>query len=190
MRRHCKSSKNRCGSSQDSFYFSVFPDQDHQLWPEVLGAIGVPPINPTTGAKSWKGENTVGTQKVPIEVACVNNPAIDIYDFFLLQHKGDYKPLPLLSDVQPLPIPDPVEPPTNPIEVKSIQAGSDGSRQWSNTAIITFSDGTVQTERAPGDDSITGIRSAVREIKGVRYLICTINYHIKKEPLVIGPFKN
>lgn len=108
----------RAGKGKN-MYLSVFPNDDHYIWTEVMGAVGVPPINPANGAKSWKGFNTVTkvvngvntSVPVAIEVECVNNPAVDVYDFLLLQKPGDYKPLPLLSEV-PTPAPPPVTPPT------------------------------------------------------------------------------
>lgn len=79
-----------------------------------MGAVGVPPINPTNGAASWSGTNTVNGQTVNVTVECVNDPAVDVYDFLLMQNLGDYKPLPRLSDkpAEPAPNPEPTPAPT------------------------------------------------------------------------------
>lgn len=80
------------GRTKD-FYFTVFPLDDHQIWPEVLGAVGVP----------------AATVNNAIEF---NNPAWDIYQFGNAQKKGGpYVPIPLAGAVQPAPPPvdnDPV----------------------------------------------------------------------------------
>lgn len=126
----------RAGRTKD-FYFSVFPNDDHYIWTEVMGAIGKPPITPTNGAKSWKGLNTVTkivnnvstSAPVAIEVECLNNPACDVYDFFLLQHRDNYKPLPLAIEAQPEPIPAPPvsgTPPKTLMRVNITGAGKPG----------------------------------------------------------------
>lgn len=158
-----------------NFYFSVFPNDDHNIWTEVMGRIGVPPISPADGAASVKGFNTVTkivngvptSAPVAIELQTVNNPAVDVYDFALLQRKGDYKPLPLLSDKPeeepaPIPMPPVVVPPvvTPPVTPPATPVFFRNFIDTRPVFGITWSDGTKTTWRMPTGTTIKEVYTA------------------------------
>lgn len=165
----------RAGKGKN-LYFSVFPNDDHYIWTEVMGAVGVPPINPGNGASEWKGKNTVNGVSVEVTVKCVNNPAVDVYDFLKLQKLGDYKPLPLLSDpAAPAPTADPVD--TAAYYSKFIYTG-DGSFK------VTWSDATTTSFKIPSTDGINVLYNG--NIEGREYLALQLKSGIKK---LFGPKK-
>lgn len=164
-----------------NFYFSVFPNDDHFIWNEVMGRIGVPPISPADGATEWVIKDSTG--KIIYQVACVNNPAVDVYDFALMQKKGDYKPLPLLTDEPeeqpapiptPTPIPEPVPTPTPVADVYYRNFIVTGSVYG-----ITWSDGTKTTWKTPTGATVkqaytAGDSKADKQYLKVEYLLGAI----------------
>lgn len=104
---------------KSNFYFTVFPKDDHQIWPEVYGAVGVPFATPLNAALQWSGKDDLNN---PVTVQCVNDPAEDIYSFALKQKRGAFLPLKRLSGVQPIPVPTPTPAPTpapsTPVTIK------------------------------------------------------------------------
>lgn len=126
-------------AGKKNFYFSVYPDGDHYIWTKVMNVFGTPPINPTTGAKEWIIKDTAGN--ILHQVTCVNNPACDVYDFMLSQHKGVYPALPLLGSVEapapaPAPTPTPTPTTTAPVFIKDINWAVD-----SKFFVINWRDG-------------------------------------------------
>lgn len=122
-----------------NLYFSVFPNDDHYIWTEVMGAVGVPPINPTNGAASW----TAGG----ITVECVNDPACDVYDFLLLQKPNDYKPLPRKSTIQPAPVPAPTT--TTAKSVMRVNITGAGKAGYINVVLQYIDSGGNKSSDAP-----------------------------------------
>lgn len=136
----------RAGRTKN-FYFSVYPSGTHYIWNQVMNSIGVPPITPANGANSWSGKNTVNGTEVSITVPCVNNPAVDVYDFMLLQKLGNYKPLPLLTDVVEPPAPSPT--PTTGADLLSVDSTPDGVNK------ATFSSGDPEYFKPKTGDAVS-----------------------------------
>lgn len=153
-------------AGKKNLYFSVFPNDDHYIWNEVLGSIGQPFINPLNGASKWT--NSAGTITVP----CVNDPAVDLYQFLLMQSMGVYKPLPLLSSMppeveptpQPIPPPPPPTTPTTPaVDPRTIKlvAASDYNRGDLDFVECEWTDKVPTIYRCPVGKKIRVTRSVV-----------------------------
>lgn len=101
----------RAGRTKN-FNVSIYPDSDHYIWTSVYDK--VIPVSPVVGAKDSSGKIITGLKSYTgiADWAMVNDPSIRPMEYFLMQRKGAFKPLPRLSDVQPQPIPEPVPAPT------------------------------------------------------------------------------
>lgn len=142
---------------KDNFYLHVFYNEDHYLWNEVMNAVNTPPITPALGATSWPGTNTVNGVAVNVVVPCVNDPAIDVYDYFLMQWPGNYKPLPRMN------IPAPIPAPGGEVYLKYVDSTPDGVSK------VVFSDGSPQYFKPAGTDTVSLISTDVeRKIVTIR----------------------
>jgi hypothetical protein len=115
---------------KENFYVSIFPNKDHYIWGRVMETR--PPITPAEGVRLYGG------------IECVDDPAVSVMEYFLMQWPNDYKPLPRLSDqAEPIPAPTPTPVPTaDPVYFRNFI-------YTPPVYGITWSDGTKTTWRMP-----------------------------------------
>jgi dienelactone hydrolase len=160
-------------AGKKNLYYSVYPNDDHIIWPEVLGATQLPPVTPSNGAKQWSYTDTDG--KI-YTVPCVNDPAQNVYTHFLAQKIGLPMPLKRLSDSAPVPVPPP---PTGEAYYSEefIYTGDGAMRvHWTDTTSTSY--------KIPAGDTVEMIYQ--RKLNGRPYIVLQTKGGIRK---VYGPKK-